>query len=287
MDAGAGSYDRVPAEGRPPSAGARLRRGLGDPLDELARETGEIVSFFGRALAETAGAWRYSAEVLRQAMILIVGSALVIWFMQFVMGSICATNAAYVLKTYGASGYSGLYTAYCAVRELGPYMFGYILAAKVGCGYVAEIGSMRINDELDAMEAQGINPMRYVVATRLLACWLVFPAIYLVGLAFNFLSEFLVITKQIGEVSQGGWEFVHWQFQSPYDHAVALLKVMTFGTAIVVIAMSYGYRARGGPVGVGTATARSMIINLVVLHLLGALITMVFWGLNLTGPIGG
>lgn len=288
MDAGQGSYDRVPdATPARPSAGARALRGFGDPIAELARETGEIVTFFGRALAETAGAWRYSAEVLRQAMILIVGSALVIWFMQFVMGSICATNAAYVLKTYGASGYSGLYTAYCAVRELGPYMFGYILAAKVGCGYVAEIGSMRINDELDAMESQGINPMRYVVATRLVAAWLAFPFLYIVGLGFYYLANYLVLIIQIDEVSQGGWELTHWAFADPMDVVYAQIKAMAIGTAITLTGLYYGYRASGGPVGVGTATARSMILNLIVLHVLGALGTMVFWGLDARWPIGG
>lgn len=280
---------RLPRNRRPqqPSHGSRLARGLAGPLRDSVAEAGNMARFFGRALAEVPGVWRYSAEVMRQAGILIVGSAAVIWFMEFVMGAQCATEANYVLRGYGATIYSGVFTAWCSNREMGPYMWGYIVSAKIGCGLVAEIGSMRINEELDAMEAQGLNPMRYVVATRLVAAWLTFPLIYLVGLTLHELANYVIIVRQIGEVSQGGWELIHWAFQDPVDLLYGQAKIMAMGTAIVLVAMYYGYNARGGPVGVGTATARSMILNLVLVHIIGSLGTMVFWGLNPRGPIGG
>jgi phospholipid/cholesterol/gamma-HCH transport system permease protein len=207
--------------------------------------------------------------------------------MEFIMGLECGIEANYVLRGYGASIYSGVFTAWCAVREMAPYMWGYILSAKVGCGLVAELGSMRINDEIDAMETIGLNPMRYLIATRLVAAWMTFPFIYIVGLAMHFLANYVIIVVQIGEVSQGGWELIHWGFQNPLDIFYSEMKIMVMGTLIVLVGMYYGYRAKGGPVGVGAATAKSMILNLILVHIVGSLFTMLFWGLHPNAPIGG
>lgn len=270
-----------------PSALGRLGDGLWKPVKGVLREAGELGAFAGRAFLELRGVWHYGAETLRQAGILITGSAMIIWFMQFIIGLECGVEANYVLRGYGAITYSGVFSAWCAVREMAPYMFGYIVSAKVGCGLVAELGSMRISEEIDALETQGINPMRYLVATRLMAAWLVFPLIYLVGLGFHFLGNYVVIIGQIGEVSQGGWESVHWAFQNPLDIFFSEVKIMVMGTAIVLVGMYYGYRASGGPVGVGAATARSMILNLILVHIIGSLGTMIFWGLTPNAPVGG
>jgi phospholipid/cholesterol/gamma-HCH transport system permease protein len=280
---------RVPRGRAPQQPGVveELSGGLAAPIRGAANEVGEFAAFCWRTIAEIPGVWRYSGEILRQAAILITGTAAVIWFMQFVMGTTCGMEGNYVLRGYGASAYSGVLTGVCAVREMGPYMWGYILAAKVGCGLVAEIGSMRINDEIDAMESMGINPMRYICAARVVAAALVFPAIYLVGLGVNTIGSYLVIVVQIGEVSRGSWETVHWAFQEPMDYLYSLIKIMVTGLGIVMIGMYYGYRASGGPVGVGTATARSMILSLVMIHVVGAFFSTIFWGFNASSPIGG
>lgn len=274
-------------EGAQPPAGERFAAGLIAPLRSGATTAGEIGAFVGRTFLELRGVWRYSSEILRQTGILITGSAAVIWFMEFVMGMECGLEANYVLRGYGATVYSGVFTSYCAIRECVPYMWGYILAAKVGCGLVAEIGSMRINDELDAMDTMGLNPMRYVVATRLMAAWLALPFIYIVGLGFHYLANFFIIIITIGEVSQAGWETIHWAFTIPIDILYSLAKGMVSGTAIVLVAMYYGFNAKGGPVGVGSATARSMILNLILIHVIGAVMTLFFWGLNPQAPVGG
>ena len=147
--------------------------------------------------------FRYSAEMLRQVGILITGSAIVLWAMQFTFGLTCGNESVYVLRGYGASSYAGVFSALCPIREATPFMFAYMVGAKIGCGYVAELGSMRISDEIDAMESLGINPMRYLIATRLLANILVSAPIFIVGLAVFFLGEIFVILFQIGEISRG------------------------------------------------------------------------------------
>lgn len=271
----------------PERAARRLARGLSGPVRSIVHEAGEIAAFTGRVLLELRGVTRYTSEILRQAGILILGSALVIWGMQFIVGMECAIESNYVLRGYGATTYSGVVTSWCAVREMAPYMFAYIVAAKIGCGLVAEIGSMRINDEIDALEATGLNPYRYLLATRLVAAWITFPLMYFVGLGVHFIADYLTIVVQLGDTSRGAWETVHWAFTAPSDLVYSLVKIMLMGTSIVLIGMYYGFRASGGPVGVGTATARSMILNLVVIHIIGSVVTMVFWGLSPNAPVGG
>jgi phospholipid/cholesterol/gamma-HCH transport system permease protein len=96
-----------------------------------------------------------------------------------------------------------------------------------------------------------------------------------------------MLILQIKEVSQGGWENVHWIFSSPLDQLYTFLRVLVAGTMIAMIGMFYGYRASGGPVGVGTATAKSMILNLVLLHVVMAGMVQLFWGLSPNAPVGG
>jgi phospholipid/cholesterol/gamma-HCH transport system permease protein len=273
--------------GPPPGPVEHAAAGLWDPVRDVIEAAGDFAAFSGRAVIEVARVWRYTGEVLRQAGILILGSALVIWGMVFIIGLECATESDYILRGYGASGYTGVFTAWCGLREYGPYMFGYIMSAKVGCGLVAELGSMRIQDEFDGMESMGLDPMRYVVATRLLAAWLVLPPIFIVGIGLNYLGDWLVVIVQIGEVSQGAWETIHWLFQSPADFLYSFLKVWVMFTTIVLVGMYFGYNARGGPAGVGRATARSMIVNLILVHVIGAVGSSLFWGLSPNAPIGG
>jgi phospholipid/cholesterol/gamma-HCH transport system permease protein len=256
-------------------------------VQAVFREIGELAAFVTNAFVELRGVPRYAAEVLRQAGILIVGTAVIVWFMELVMGTTCATEADYVLRGYGATAYTGVFTEFCGLREMAPYMFGYIFSAKVGCGLVAEIGSMRINEEIDAMETMGINPMRYLVGTRLVATWMTVPFIWIVGLGMLYLGEYFVLIVQIQEVSKGGWELIHWSFANPLDITYAEIKATAFATVIVLVGMYYGYSTKGGPVGVGRATARSMIVNLIALHLLSCFLSLVFWGVNPNTPVGG
>ena len=93
--------------------------------------------------------------------------------------------------------------------------------------------------------------------------------------------------KQIGDASSGGYLLIFWQFQNPPDVIFSLIKGMVMATAIVLVGCYYGYTASGGPVGVGTATAKSMVLNIVLVHIIGMLGTLVFWGANPRAPIGG
>jgi phospholipid/cholesterol/gamma-HCH transport system permease protein len=250
---------------------------------------GEIAKFSGRVLGQVYGlrVFRFFGETLRQAGILILSSTLVIWGLVFIIGLQCGIEGAYFNRSVGAPAYAGVFSAWCDLRELVPYAFGYMMAAKVGTGIVAELGSMRISDEIDALEVMGIDSMLFLCATRLLAAWMVLPFMYIAAVGAGFFASYLAVVQQIGEVSSGGFFLVFWMFQNPPDLLYSVIKGMLMATVIVLVGCYYGYNAGGGPVGVGTATAKSMVLNIVLVHLIGMLCTQLFWGANPRAPIGG
>jgi phospholipid/cholesterol/gamma-HCH transport system permease protein len=250
---------------------------------------GDIVKFCSRVVGEVFGlrVFRFFGEALRQAGLLILSSTLVIWGLIFIIGLQCGIEGAYFNRAVGSPAYAGVFAAWCDLRELVPYAFGYMMAAKVGTGIVAEIGSMRISDEVDALEVMGISSMTFLCATRLLAAWMVLPFMYLAGVGAGFFASYLAVVEQIGEVSSGGFFLIFWMFQNPPDLLFSVIKAMAMATVIVLVGCYYGYTASGGPVGVGTATAKSMVLNIVLVHLIGMLGTQIFWGANPRAPIGG
>jgi phospholipid/cholesterol/gamma-HCH transport system permease protein len=250
---------------------------------------GEVVQFGVRVAGQvfSGRVFRFFGEGLRQAGILIFGSAVVIWAFVLILGLQCGIQGAYFNRSIGAPSLAGLFSAYCDLREGVPYAFGYILAAKVGTGIVAELGAMRISDEIDALEVMGIQPVTFLAATRLLGAWIAIPFIYLVGIALAYLASYIAVVQQVGDVSSGGYSLIFWMYQSPPDVLFSLIKGMVMATVIVLVGCYYGYTASGGPVGVGTATAKSMVVNIIVVHIVGMLGTVVFWGANPRAPIGG
>jgi phospholipid/cholesterol/gamma-HCH transport system permease protein len=258
------------------------------PRDWIA-SLGDIAKFAARtvALVWSGRVFTFFGEALRQAGILILGSTIVIWGLAFILGLQCGIEGAYFSRSVGAPANAGVFSAWCDLREIIPYAFGYMMAAKVGTGLVAEIGAMRISDEIDALEVMGISSMTFLCATRLLAAWMVLPFMYLAAVGAGFLASYIAVVQQIGEVSSGGFFLIFWMFQNPPDLLYSLIKGMAMATLIVIVGAYYGYTASGGPVGVGTATAKSMVLNVVGVHLVGMLGTQVFWGTNPRAPIGG
>ena len=252
--------------------------------------TGEIARFTGHIVRDvwSGNVMHFFGETLRQAGILILYSTLVIWALVFTTGlGTCGIEAAYFNQSVGAPTYSGVFAAWCYLREAVPYAFGYMMAAKVGTGIVAELGAMRISEEIDALEVMGVNSVTFLCATRLLAAWIVLPFMYIGAIGVAYLASYIAVVKQIGFVSSGGYLLIFWQFQNAPDLLYSLIKGMSMATVIILVACYYGYNASGGPVGVGTATAKSMVLNLVFVTLIGMLGTQVFWGGNPRAPIGG
>src|SRR5436853_5398176 len=153
------------------------------PLRDWTAALGDIGKFAAGRFGAVFGlrVFRFFGEALRQCGVLILGSTMVIWSLAFILGLQCGIEGAYFNRSVGAPAYAGVFSAWCDLREIMPYAFGYMMSAKVGTGLVAEIGAMRISDEIDALEVMGSNSLAYLCATRLLAAWLVLPFMYLVG----------------------------------------------------------------------------------------------------------
>ncbi len=253
-----------------------------ESLGEIFRFCTMVIShvFSGRV-------FRYFGEALNQAGILVLGSTTVIFGLVFVIGLTCGIEGAYFNRSVGAPAYAGVFAAWCDLREAVPYAFGYMLSAKVGTGIVAELGAMRISDEIDALEVMGVPPVTFLAATRLLGAWMTLPFMYMAAIGVGYLASYIAVVHQIGDVSSGGYLLIFWAFQNPPDVLFSVIKAMTMATVIVLVGCYYGYTASGGPVGVGTATAKSMVLNIILVHIIGMLGTLVFWGANPRAPIGG
>ena len=200
------------------------RTWLAVPRDWLAN-FGEIAKFCGKVLGQVYGlrVFRFFGEALRQSGVLILSSTLVIWGLVFIIGLQCGIEGAYFNRSVGAPAYAGVFAAWCDLRELVPYAFGYMMAAKVGTGIVAELGSMRISDEIDALEVMGISSLTFLCATRMLAAWLVLPFLYLAGIGVGYLASYIAVVEQVGEVSSGGYFLIFWMFEIPPDLIFSLI----------------------------------------------------------------
>ena len=234
--------------------------------------------------------WRvgsYFGEALRQAGILITGSVMVIFALVFILGLQCGIEGAYSSAAIGSPTIAGAFSAICDLREVIPYAFAYMMAAKVATGYAAELGAMRIADEIDAIDVMGLDSVTFLCATRLLAVWLVLPFLFIAALAVGYTGSYLAVVREVNAVSSAGYLAVFWQFQSPPDLIFAGAKAMAMATYVVLVGCYYGYRASGGPVGVGRAAARTMAVSIIGIQVIGILGTQLFWGANPRSPVGG
>lgn len=252
-----------------------------DPLYEV----GDYVSFVGSSLRGIGKLRPYTGEVLRQAGILALGSSLVIVLMAFLMGSACGLEASAATRALGGGSSIGVFTAFCSTREVVPFIFGFILAAKVGCGIVAELGSMRVREEVDAIEVMGIPAVAYLVSTRLVAAMLMLPLVYAVAVAAGQFGAWLVAVAYFADVSQGTFEIGFYAALSPLDLLYSAIKGLAIALLVVSVSLYFGFNVRGGPVEVGMATARSMGINLILATFANTALTLVFWGLDPNLPV--
>jgi len=229
----------------------------------------------------------FFGESLRQASILISGSVILIIGMVFAFGLVIGVEASYGARMVGAPSAAGAFTAIADLREIVPYAFAYMMAAKVSTGYVAEIGTMRITEEIDAMEVMGIDSKLYLCSTRVLASWMVLPLVFALAMLVAFIGSFIAVVLQIAQSSAGGYLELFWKFQNPGDFLYSGIKSGVMATFVVLVGCYYGFRVRGGPVEVGQACARAMIVNLLGIHAIGIIGTQLFWGGVPRLPIGG
>jgi phospholipid/cholesterol/gamma-HCH transport system permease protein len=257
------------------------------PIQSALIEAGDMTVFFVRSILALNRTPRYLSEVLRQAAILVKGSTLVIAAMVTFIGMAAVNFAYFFLRSAGANDYTGLFSGIVMPRAAVPVMFGYVFSAKVGCGLVAEVGAMRINEEIDAFEVEGVNPLSYVVGTRLLGAVLFIPIAVTVALLAGTAGSYFQAIPVLHGVAPGGFLHYHWGAQNLTDQLQAYLNMGVMAIFIVLVSCFYGYRARGGPAAVGSAVARSLLVNIVAVHVISTFFVFVFFGFDPHLPIGG
>lgn len=250
-------------------------------------DLGELGLFGWRAARGTGGALHHLGEVLRQTGALVRGTTTLVAFLSLLLGAEAALFGSYFLRAIGAEGYVGVITALADSQVIVPLIFGYAFAAKVGCGMVAEIGAMRVSEEIDSMQTMGVDPMRYVVGTRLVATMLFLPIAFPICVATANLGSYLMAVVDLRSASPGAFDSTHWPLQIPTNYLAAFAIFAAIGLTITVVATWFGYRVRGGPVEVGTATSRAMVVNLIMIHVLVGTGTAFFYGASPTLTIGG
>jgi phospholipid/cholesterol/gamma-HCH transport system permease protein len=261
-------------------------------LDDL----GEQLSFFGRALAWVwKGVFHYWKEVLRLiaevslgsgALAVIGGSAGVIAFLTFFTGTEVGLEGYQGLNQIGVARFAGFISAYFNTREISPLVAGLALSATVGCGFTAQLGAMRISEEIDALEVMGIPSIPYLVTTRIVAGFIAVIPLYVVGLLSSYFATRVIVTRYFGQ-SVGTYDHAFHQFLPPEDVIYSFVKVLIFAVVIMLIHTYYGYYAKGGPAGVGVAVGRAVRTSIVMINVIDLFLSLAIWGATTTVRVAG
>jgi phospholipid/cholesterol/gamma-HCH transport system permease protein len=248
---------------------------------------GEMLGFTLQVVRELPATVRlYPGEVARQAGLLIRSNVLVVLFIMFMLGALIALTSTFLFEGIGLESYVSAMDAVGLLRGVMEIVFGWVLAAKAGCGIVAELGAMRITEEIDAMEVMGVRSVPYLVGTRIVAAIVVLPCLFVVSLGVLFIASKLFFVDLLATVSSGGFWEVLWLMHGPREFIIAVFWGSLVGLLVIVVACFHGYHAQGGPVGVGQATAQAMLVNLVLISVLSMILAQVFYSGEFTEGFG-
>ncbi|MBK1784066.1 MlaE family ABC transporter permease [Prauserella cavernicola] len=265
------------------------------PLETLDT-LGDQMSFYLRALA-----WaprtirRYTKEVLRLlaevsfgsgSLAVIGGTVGVMVGLTLFTGVLVGLQGFSALNSIGTSAFTGFLTSFFNTREIAPLVAGLALSATVGAGFTAQLGAMRISEEIDALEVMGVPSLPYLVTTRIIAGFVAVIPLYVIGLLSSYLASRLVVIY-IYDQSAGTYDHYFDMFLPPQDVFYSFLKVLIFSVLIILTHCYYGYRASGGPAGVGVAVGRAVRLSIVTVAVVNFFIGFAIWGTDTTVRIAG
>ena len=279
----------------PPKAPRRLVVVANQPLDGLAT-LGQQLAFYVRVLAWVPRTLaHYPREVLRLlsdvffgsgALAVIGGTLGVMIGMTVFTGLIVGLQGYSALNQLGTSALTGFISAYFDTREVAPLAAGLALSATVGCGFTAQLGAMRISEEIDALEVMAVPSLPFLVTTRVIAAVAAVIPLYLVGLLSSYVASRQVTVWFYGQ-SSGTYDHYFHLFLPPEDVLWSFLKVIVFSVLIILVHCYYGYTASGGPAGVGVAVGRAVRAAIVLQMLLDFFLSLAIWGATTTVRIAG
>jgi phospholipid/cholesterol/gamma-HCH transport system permease protein len=273
----------------------RARRVARRPLVFLD-DLGDQMSFYLRALAWTPRAIRrYLRETLRLlaevsfgsgALAVIGGTVGVMVGLTLFTGTVVGMQGYAALNQLGTSAFAGFVSAYFNTREIAPLVAALALSATVGSGFTAQLGAMRISDEIDALEVMGVPSLPFLVTTRVIAGFIAVIPLYVLGLLTSYLAARMVTVDLYGQ-SGGTYDHYFNLFLPPEDVLWSFGKVLVFSVVVIMTHCYYGYRASGGPAGVGVAVGRAVRTAIVTVNLLDFFLSLAIWGTTTTVRIAG
>jgi len=268
---------------------------MAGPLTTLDHLGGQL-SFYGRAVAWVPRSLRrYKREVLRLlaevsfgtgALAVIGGTVGVICFLTFFTGTEVGLQGYQALNQIGSSAFTGFVSAYFNTREIAPLVAALALSATVGCGFTAQLGAMRISEEIDALEVMAVPSLPFLVTTRMIAGFVAVIPLYVAGLLSSYLATRTIATVYFGQ-STGTYDYYFHLFLPPQDVLWSFAKVLAFSVIVIGIHCFYGYTATGGPAGVGVAVGRAVRAAIVSVNVVDFFLSLAIWGATTTVRIAG
>jgi phospholipid/cholesterol/gamma-HCH transport system permease protein len=266
----------------------RLTRQVQKPAATLGR-IGDHTLFYGKALAGVPfAATHYRREIIRLiaeismgagTLAMIGGTLSIVGFMTLAAGGTLAVQGYSSLGNIGIEALTGFLSAFINVRIAAPIVAGIGLAATFGAGVTAQLGAMRINEEIDALEAMAIRPISYLVSTRIVAGMLAITPLYSIAVVLSFLASQFITTALFGQ-SSGLYNHYFTTFLNPIDLLWSFLQAVLMALTILMIHTYFGYFASGGPAGVGVATGNAVRTSLIVVVSVILLVSLAIYGSN-------
>ena len=282
------SSTRAVLRARYPRAAANLNRYGGGAARRL-EQIGIFARFTRISLMQIGWALhRYRRETLRLiaeigmgtgAMAIVGGTVAIIGFVTLSGGSLIAIQGFASLGNIGVEAFTGFFAALANTRIAAPIVAGVALAATVGAGATAQLGAMRISEEIDALEVMGIKSISFLVSTRILGGLVVIVPLYALALDMAFTSGQVVTTVFYGQ-SNGTYQHYFRTFLRPEDVAWSVVQIVIMAVVVMITHCYYGYTASGGPVGVGQAVGRSMRFSLVSVVVVVLLAELALYGVD-------
>ena len=229
---------------------------------------------------------RYRNEMLRQLMdiawgsgALIVGGGTVgvMILLSISAGTSLGIEGFNGLELVSLSPLTGFISASANTRELAPLIAALALASQVGCRFTAQLGSMKIHEEVDALSVMGVDPYHYLVSTRVIACGIAIIPLYLIGLIGSYIASELTVVLLFGQ-SPGQYDHYFSTFIAGRDVFFSVIKIIVFAITVTLIHCWYGMSVGGGPQAVGEATGKAIRASIVMVVILDMVLTLVFWG---------
>ena len=261
-------------------------------LDEFGRQ----VWFYGQAYGRTPVAVkRYPREVLRLlaevsfgtgALAVIGGTAVIVGFITGFAGIELGIQGYSQLANIGVEALSGFISAYINTRLAAPVIAGIALVATIGAGFTAQLGAMRVSEEVDALEVMAVPSIVFLVTTRIIAGTIAIIPLYLIALVTSYTTTRLIVTLVYDQAS-GAYMHYFETFLIPTDVLLSLVVVIAMAVAIMSIHTYYGFYASGGPVGVGRAVGRSVRLSLIAVLTVNLLVSLALFGSSHSLHISG